>query len=320
MDLNVNKYHFARPTKVEILKFAKNVFDLDATLCFDIEDIVREMANSDVDKQLHREKVICSLEFVIKSFISPKVGLRVNVFGSKEFFDDVKVLEKIKSQVPLECIFLPKIKSGEEIHKCSEILRSKKINVTDIIPIIENKKSFNDLKKIVDSSRKIINKLAFGHCDYNYDIKNFPFHHQDSEKYWEWIDFIVSTIQDYEIKFINSPYLELNNDINFLKMMNRLSQRTNGNFGQITLSLNQLKLCSLYAKKPKVNSTFYNKNEWSFNWEYIAKKMIREYEDFISNDRSFSFNKEKGIIISPQEYLAANKYLSARNAFNASKN
>lgn len=321
MNLKIKKFHFARPTNANILEFAKSIYDLDAVLCFDLEDVVRDLPDKKIEKKLYRERVILCIESIIKSFISSKIGLRVNVFGSNEFFNDVEVLENIKSKVTLECIFLPKIKSGEEIQKCFEILRRRKIEFSEIIPIIENKKSFNDLGKIVCSSRKIINKLAFGHCDYNYDNGNFPFYHQDSEKYWEWVNSIVRVIGDYDMLFINSPYLELNNNSNFLRMINRLSQRTNGTFGQITLSLNQLKLCSLYVYNPPMNTTFYNnKNEWNSNLEDIAKKIIKEYEDNISKDRSFSFNKEKGIIISPQEYLAANKYLTARNVFNVSKN
>jgi citrate lyase beta subunit len=321
MNLNIKKYHFARPSKANILEFAKRIFDLEAVLCFDFEDVVRDLSDKRTEKKFNRERIILTIPSLINSFISPRVGLRVNVFGSKEFFDDVEAIENIKSKVTFECIFLPKIKSGEEIQKCLEILSKRKIDFSEIIPIIENKESFNNLEKIVSSSGKNINKLAFGHCDYNYDNGNFPFFHQDSDKYWEWIDFMVKVIGDYEILFINSPYLELNNDCTFLKMLNRLSQSTNGTFGQITLSLNQLKLCSLYEYNQPINTTFYdNKNESNGNLEDIAKKLIKEYEDNISDDKSFSYNKEKRIIISPHEYLAANEYLMERNAFNVSKN
>ncbi|MCX6148931.1 MAG: aldolase/citrate lyase family protein [Ignavibacteriales bacterium] len=320
MKLRIKKYHFAKATNDKIQEFARSIFELDAVLCFDLEDIVRDLPGKKAEKKMHRAKVKSSIESIVKYFVKPKVGIRINVFGSKEFYNDIETLESIKSGISLDCIFLPKIESGEEIQKCSEILKNRKIEFLEIIPIIESKKAFNDLEKIIISSKNFTNKLAFGHCDYNYNNGYFPFYHQDSEKYWEWINFIMSVSEVYNILFINSPYLRLNNDSSFLYMLNRLGQRTNGIFGQITLSLNQVRLCSLHECNSLMNTTFINKNEFKIIKKDIAKKIIKEYEANITKDRSFAMNKENRIIISPQEYLAAEKYLIETSALDASKN
>lgn len=315
----IKKFHFANPDKDNIEEFAGRIFRFNAILCFDLEDIVRKVLENNLENKLHREKVKQSIESLIHSSIKLEIGIRPNIFGSKEFYDDLELLEDLKNMVEMMYIFLPKIKSGEEVQECVELFKKRKLVISEIIPIIESKNAFNDLEKIISTSRNFINKIAFGHCDYNYDNGFFPFYHQDTKEYWKWVDFIVSRIELYNILFVNSPYLFLNDDKGFLNMINTLSNRTNGSFGQITLSLNQLKMCSLFDCKTLIKPLYIYKNKPEIAAEEKAKMLIKEYEDNITAGRSFAINKRR-IMISPQEYLAAKIYLTKMGVLNVSEN
>ncbi len=309
MDLLIKKYHFARPTETNIIEFARLIFDLEAVLCFDLEDVVRDLPNPDA-KKINREKVITTIQTLRNSFCNPQIGFRVNVLGSSDFFFDLEAINEIEGNINLECMFLPKINNEKDIQICNEILKKECNNISEIIPIIENKKSFANLRNIIEYSTRIINKVAFGHCDFNYDNCYFPFYHQDSEKYWEWINYLSSITDKYNMLFINSPFLRLNDDEKFKKMVIRLLKMTNGTCGQITLSIDQLKLCDENYLIPLISTDFYTEeNVVLESLKDSARRIVKHYEDNFSGERSFSFDIIERIIISPQEYLAAKRYL-----------
>ena len=171
-----------------------------------------------------------SIKTVGGSYLQRNIGIRLNVFNSDEFYNDIELLEQVKDNVRFDCLFQPNIESSEEIQECIEVLGEKDINFSEIIPIIENKRAFNDLSNIIYTSRNLINKVAFGHCDYNYDNGYFPFYHQDSEKYWEWVNYITESLQQYNILLINSPFLSLNDGRGFLNIRNNEREIRTGYF------------------------------------------------------------------------------------------
>ena len=310
MGADIKKYHFANPYNNKILEFAGKVTGLNTTLCFDLEDFNREVSGKKVDKKLHREYVLRSIIIISSSILQNKIGIRLNVFNSDEFYEDIELLERIKDNVKFDCLFLPKIENSEDIEGCIEALEKKDINFSDIIPIIEKKKAFNDLSNIIYTSSGLIKKVAFGHCDYNYDNGYFPFYHQNSEEYWEWINYMIETLEHHNILLVNSPFLSLNDGRSFLNMIKRLSGITAGRFGQVTLSLNQIRLCSLYEHNSFIQPVPVERDGLKrINIEETAESLIKDYENNLGANRSFSINTDR-IFISPQEYLLAKKYVT----------
>ncbi|MCK9426035.1 MAG: aldolase/citrate lyase family protein [Ignavibacteriaceae bacterium] len=234
---------------MQIKGYAKKINDVNTVLCFDLEDILKEIPGDSInadEKQLQRKAVVDTIAVLSDSFKNRRIGIRVNIFNSNEFYKDLEALGKLKTQVRLTSIFLPKVENGKEILHCFNLFKEREIEFEDIIPIIESKNAYVNLNEIVTVAKDFTKKLAFGHCDFNYAHHHFPFLHQRSEKYWEWIEAINKVTEANNILFINSPYLFLDDDEGFLWNLKQLNSIVTGSVGQITLTLRQTMLCSLY--------------------------------------------------------------------------
>ncbi len=312
----IETYLFARPSELQIKEYAKKINDVNTILCFDLEDIVREMpgdSTNALEKQSQRQAVVDTITILNNFSKNRRIGIRVNVFNSNEFYKDLEVLEELRTQVRLTSIFLPKVESGNEILRCFNLLKEREIEFEDIIAIIESENAYKNLNEIVTVAKDFTKKLAFGHCDFNYTHHHFPFLHQRSEKYWEWIAAISKVTEVNNIFFINSPYLFLDDDEGFVWNLKQLNKIVKGSVGQITLTLRQTMLCSLGV----YNSISLKHNEKNFigdeQIETFANTLISDFEDNRMGSLSFSLNTKKRILISPQEYLAAKEYLRKLN-------
>lgn len=312
MNKKILMFHFTAPTKEMIIGFSKSIFNLDAILCFDLEDIVKDLPinlDNEGQRNLHRKDVITTIELLFAQHINPMVGIRMNTWDSIEFYEDLKAIESIKTKIKINCIFLPKVESYLEIERCESILNQKVIDFDEIIPIIESKKGYNNLEDIIKFSKVRINKIAFGHCDYNFALNNFPFYHQNTEKYWEWVNHILLITEQNDICLINSPYLYLKDDAGFLSTLKRINEKVSGTFGQVTLSIDQLRLCSSINLQQAFPTHVFTGNIAEKGKLDFAKMIVTDFEIYKLKNRSFSLDRNKRIVISPQEYLAAREYL-----------
>jgi len=315
----IETYLFARPSGLQIKEYAKKIIDVNTILCFDLEDIVKEMpgnATNDMEKQLHRRAVVDTMAILSDFSKNIRIGIRVNVFNSNEFYKDLEVLEELRAQVRLTSIFLPKVESGNEILRCFNLLKEREIEFDDIIAIIESENAYLNLNEIVTVAKDFSKKLAFGHCDFNFAYRHFPFFHQHSEKYWEWIATIGKVTKANNVVFINSPYLFLDDDEGFLWNLKQLNEIVTGSVGQITLTLRQTMLCS-----PGGNNSVPLKPKGidfigSEQMETFAATLISDFEKNRMGSLSFSLSSKKRILISPHEYLAAKEYLKKLNSPN----
>lgn len=302
-------YHFTKPSENTIAGYASRIYDHKAVICFDLEDIVKEtIAGSDNSplRQILRSAVSDTVEFLFHNFKSPAVGIRINNINSSECDKDINLLNYISGKYVLESVFLPKTETSDDIRKCMERLEKEKVCFNELIPIIEDRKGLQNLEQMAEEN--IIRKVAFGHCDYNYDCNYFPFYHQNSAEYWKWIDHILPITEKHNITFINSPYLQLNDDSGFIRILNNLSRRTSKGFGQITLSENQVELCFSYTvRQYNINK---NAEPTDTNLTSMALFLINEFNRYKLYGKSISLNHER-IVISPQEYMAAVRYLES---------
>lgn len=302
-------YHFTNPSRDNIISYGQKVTALNAILCMDLEDIVPEAVSSGIvnPKKINRETVMRQLKAILSSSASSVLGVRLNRLGSDEFKDDLLLLEELRSAgTPFFHIFLPKVNNVSDIDDCVDALAKLRIDNYELIPIIETKKSFDDMDLIIADSSYRISKVAFGHCDFNFDTNQFPFFHQFDPAYWNWVESIYHKIGP-DILFINSPFLFLRDEESFQLMLKHLSQLFGSGFGQVTLTLNQLAGFNNFVKG--IMHYLSRMERKPDNYVDYARWIVSSFEKHRLPDKSFALTDNK-IIISPQEYSAAGKYLN----------
>ncbi len=136
--------------------------------------------------------------------MTTKLDLRANLDLAS--FDSTSEIEKFQNQ------------TLRPILKLQNDLQENNISFDEIIPVIETKVGLKNLSSILKSDLKKVKRFAFGHCDYNNDCGNFPFFHQDSREYWTWITKIFKELKLYGYTIVNSPCLQLDNEVYFLNM------------------------------------------------------------------------------------------------------
>ena len=184
MDSEILTYHFIKMTQDNASKLLDRQKNHNAVICFDLEDSFNDFSHQykiNAQKEKQRELLINLLSFNENNFEGLKIGIRINSPGTKEFLKDLTFLNEINCYTEIESIFIPKIETPGEIESTYNKFINKGVYYKDIIPIIETVKGMKSLKEIAALPDNVFNKLAFGHCDFNLDQENFPFHHQFSE-------------------------------------------------------------------------------------------------------------------------------------------
>lgn len=284
----------------------------NATICFDLEDSIQDVLDVDRSHELkvtYRKLLLSILTSYTTDITSLKIGVRINSDSDNEQALDLKILNNLQC---IHTILLPKTNSAEQIIDLMDKLKKNNISYKEIIPIIETKAGIENLENIAKVKSPKIKRIAFGHCDYNLDVNHFPFFHQNSREYWSWIENIVSTIQPHGLKFVNSPFLELNNDLDFEKMLSNLFSICGTDCGQIVLTFNQAMLCQ---KNNRQTIPYFNKfsNRLKMKAEYSLVNKIIELFEKGNKDRGFLITEGEKIFLSPQEYLSAKNLISKRH-------
>jgi hypothetical protein len=318
----LNVYHFLRyDTNTPFDYYIKN-YSRQLTLCFDLEDSIQDIHNpaKTVALKIHYREILEHL--FIDNIIKMKdlnIGIRLNQLSSVEFEKDIAALVRLRGKLPNLTCFLPKTENFSDISTLHEILDTYSLPVVDIIPVIESKKGMNNLSSILTQRSKKFNKIAFGHCDYNASIDNFPFYHQDSVEYWDIVDSMLTLVESKGFTFLNSPCPFLNDEGLFLSILNRLTANTKSDsIGQIVLTHNQSSWCQKFSDSynpatqnlsgVSSKSIIRNVKGVIGNHTEFAKKLINNYK-LNRNGKAFSVVGTKRVLISPHEYLAAKRYL-----------
>lgn len=302
-------YHFLRIPTENTWEFIDKVSSFEAVACFDFEDSIQnpfESCDSNLKIEI-RNKILNFIRTGGNKLANKKIGMRINNFHSIEFSNDLSFLNNVNKHLQFSCIFLPKVESSEEIISCINTLKKSNIFYKELIPVIETVKGFSNLSKIIFEASDCFDKFAFGHCDFNLDNNLFPFHHQYSPIYWNWIDVICSAIKHTSKVFINSPFLFLNDDITFKNILATLQEKCNHTFGQITLSLNQTKTADEFRYQSISANPDYFKDD-AIQRQITAEMLVQTFEKNKLENRSFAVTPDKKILISPHEYKAAKSF------------
>ncbi len=282
-----------------IKKYAKH----RAVLCFDLEDSIKIS-----EKQYYRNCFKKITAEIVPEIPLTKIALRMNS-DAPEFNKDMEAI----SNSFINSILLPKIETVNQIKRIENLFKDKNIRFDEMVPIIETKTAMTNLEKIVDLLPPKITRLGFGHCDYNLDIKAFPFFHQNSIEYWKWIKKIHSAVSNKNLTIINSPYLELDNYSFFRSMLHNLYDMFGPEAGQTALNSMQSELINKFKPESEhinFNELIRHRLDLRVPYKY-ENKIIESYESN-NKDKMFSISEKSKILISPHEYLAAKKYSSAK--------
>ncbi|MEP7145614.1 MAG: aldolase/citrate lyase family protein [bacterium] len=301
-------YHFINYSKDDIIDYIRKIKNSKAVICLDLEDSIQDIFNPQNTsglKELHRKFIRCQ-NFQGDTLQNVKFGIRINSSFTKEITLDLDLLRELKNKINFNSIFLSKTETPDDIIKLEKKLNEQQIYHEEIIAVIETKKGFVNLNKIISIHGSKLTKIAFGHCDFNFDNNIFPFHHQCSEIYWNWLNEIVCISKANAIGFVNSPYLQLDNDKGFQEMMSRVNIICEKNWGQITLTHHQSLLCRNFEMMPEVK--WKKKNIAFINLKTYALSVVSSFVKF-NNQKGFTITGKKRILISPHEYKAALKYL-----------
>lgn len=306
---HINIYHFINYERGDLILYINRLINFNITVCFDLEDSVQDLflpENNSALKQIARAKI--KEIFQLKNFPGIGSGIRLNSFHSNEINSDLEFLSELKELTHIKSILLPKTESREEVESLLKALDKFEITIQEIIPVIETRKGFNNLSTIIANGNEKLKRIAFGHCDFNHDNNIFPFFHQNSKQYWEWIKEIVSVTEPAGIEIINSPFLKLNDDNSYNSMLSKLTHFCKDSFGQITLTYRQIELCENFRfQKRQLNGL--NKNLTVPEISDYAQEIIRDFESH-NMKKGFSVTQANKTLISPHEYVSAKKYLS----------
>jgi citrate lyase beta subunit len=285
-----------------------------AVVCFDLEDSVFDWVNPNNSKQLKADARIVIDKLYNRTeqnSINSKFGIRINAEDNCELEKDIALLSGKK----IHSLFIPKVSTPEQITTIYNKLKGADVLFGEILPIIESKKALNNLQNIINGASLYFNKVAFGHCDYNLSIDSLPFFHQYSAEYWKWVNRIIEIASANNITFVNSVFLYLGDNEFFGKMLSHLSHIAGNGFGQATLTSRQSELCNNFNKSFTGFKTLIDdRSELSIPENY-AQNIIKDFEDK-HKERGSSSKLVNKALLSPQEYVMAKTYSSAKCVIN----
>jgi citrate lyase beta subunit len=306
-------YHFANSSRYDIAEFAEQVYNYRGIICFDLEDQFMELEDTKglhSDNDAERIKIIESILHLTLNISSDSVGVRVNRLDTNELLKDIYLLRNLPPNFCFNTIFLPKITSAEDVLLFIHLFKTNGIRVKQVIPIIETWDPFDNIENILNLKDELITRVAFGHCDYNLSLDLFPFYHQDSNQYWKWVNQFQPLCQKNNIKFINSPCLQLKNIPLMLHTARNLNQLFPEGYGQVTLSMFQTKTFR-NAWGSDIQPQFIDENHKVEDKIAFAISIVERYTKYQHPGSSISVDSED-VLISLQEYISACRYLDSR--------
>ncbi|MEO6132389.1 MAG: aldolase/citrate lyase family protein, partial [Saprospiraceae bacterium] len=276
--------------------------------CFDLEDSIQDTLdpfNTRALKSYHRAILKLILKKISIQSNRMAVGVRINDAHTKDYALDI---EALAGAGPISSVFLPKAIHAEQVMDLQNRLELAGVHYTEIIPVIETKNGLHNLESILNLKSDKIKSIAFGHCDYNLDNDIYPFIHQDAREYWNWVIRIFNRIRPYQLSFVNSPFLQLENDARFNDMLALLYSVCQGQFGQITLTARQTHLCRSFIPDHSkiITEKVANPLNLSVQGSY-AYDFINLYHG--SEKRNgFAITRDR-VILSPHEYHASHHHI-----------
>lgn len=298
-------YQFVKFKEDAFVKYHKQLAEMNTVTCFDFEDSIIDFKTNDTNKYKsdYREKIVTLLRKYKSQILKTWVGFRINEYGSNKYFDDLESIRKIERFKP-RCIFISNCNSVDVLEKF--ITENSDLRYGEVIPIIEDRQSPDELEQLFQFKHPKFKTAAFGHCDFNMNCNIFPFIHQDNPQYWQWVETFAALCKAYEKGFINSQYLNINHSDRFKLMLKHTSQYLD-DWGQITLNTQQSMQC--YYFTPETCDVKEIEPAAEVPAAEYAQHIVELFEKYNPDGRGYTIMPGTNIFISPQEYITAKRFL-----------
>ncbi|MCK9254220.1 MAG: aldolase/citrate lyase family protein [Bacteroidales bacterium] len=303
----ITSYQFVKFREDSFVEFHRQLTEMNTISCFDFEDSIMDFKTNDSNryKSDHREKVMRLLNKFKSKILKTWLGFRINEYGTNKYFDDIAAIKSL-GDIKIRCIFLSNCSSIKVLK--TFLSETEDIRYDEVIPIIESNEAFNNLEEILKLKDPRFKNIAFGHCDYNLSCNLFPFVHQDNPKYWYWIKKFEQVCKQENIGFINSLYLNVNHN-NYFNLMLKNTSRFFDNWGQITLTTEQSKLCYNFKDDKILNLPEFDLIG-NNSIKDFATKIITLFDKYNPEGKGYTIMPETKTFISPHEYVAAKRFVN----------
>lgn len=313
----INIFQF---TKLDVSRFAKfvaNAASIGANVVVDVEDSVQNPYHPHRTSILKKQTRDCITQVVSNGI--ENLSIRINSPATKEFLLDIAMMKHL-SGYSWKYVFIPKCEKSQDIDLVMQVFKEENSTVASWIPIIETKVGVENLSHLLRAlPTELVEYIAFGYSDFNYDAEYFPFYHENSAQYWLWVDEITSIAQDAHFKYLHSPFLRLHDADGFRKFLAQVSTRCPRGFAQTTLSPEQSSICTEFADTSSLSqkiepmtllSDVHYTDEECIE---LAQNLVVRWEES-PTEKSLVFDVNNERLIAPHEYLAAKRFLLSVNS------
>ncbi len=246
-----------------------------------------------------------------------RFGVRVNPIGSDCFRSDLEVVKVLRESLTLDFLILPKVERGREVEICQTALWQKGIPELEVVPIIETRGAFDVLDHALVAFRKAgVRSVMYGHHDYSLDAGHWPVSRADSIEYWEIVGSVLGRIENAGLNYIHPPIPDLNDASLLRASLARLLSVASRELAILSAGPSQSAVLSSLLRESSTAGEMMPLRRNALLPESEKLRLAHQVKElFESNKRpefSFAVDARTGRFISPHEYLAALKYLWAR--------
>lgn len=316
--MNYKIFQYVPMSKPKALsKMIPKIIHSDANIILDLEDSVQDTLNPK-NTPLLKEEARRSIPIVIEELhkkeidISNNIYIRINSLESGELEHDIQIVKNVCNYVEYIGVFTPMIKNVKDLYTIKSLL-SEIFYKVKLIPIIETVNGYKNLQEILKNAIELnIEYIHYGHYDYSLDSEQWPFVRQDEKIFWCFIDDIVQTIENSNIKYMHTPFGNLSDAKLYKSIIKRLTNICQYSFAVTALNFNQV----LFAHDISNAETLKYRRIETINKYEIAKDIVNIFENNQCSKRSFSVDIKKANFITPHEYKMAKKILETLNERN----
>ena len=286
----IRPYHFAQFRATGFRPYYRTIVAADGIVCFDFEDSIQADKEADTArlKQAQRRQVRQLLQS--PDLHPDHLAVRINAPTTPHYAADLAALDGLPG---LHAVFVPKVEHPDHLR---QVLRELPLPVRHVVTVVETRAGFEALPELLALSDVRLGLVAFGHCDYNLSLGNFPFFHHDAPQYWEWLTGLDTHLHRAGRQLLNSPVLQLADAALFQEVLGRLRTYASAT-GQITLCLTQTLACAAPVCPTLERGPAARLPE-------SALPLRCRFEQARLPGRAFAFDASRRLI-SPHEYEAA---------------
>jgi len=306
-------FQFISANHSSLEKILSGGTDPHVMLIADLEDSIQDVMRPEYSSQLKRAARLYSLSiFNQQKQQDYTIGFRVNSIHGNEFKEDLRFLSRASECISIDSIVVPKIDSRKDINEYFRALDEYGIEFGELIPIVESVEAIRNMSDIFSApSTRRFHRALWGHHDYNLDAGNFPFIEYRSKKYWELTRQIVSKLEDSGYSFGCGAFPELGNAGFLEKVVKGIQYMCKKDFDVVALNYGQVELFTSLPGSESIHyETFIDHRDINEEQKILlAKNMVRIFNENRLPGRSFAIDPGRNEIITPQQYLAAMKFL-----------